>query len=877
MDDTVLKIAIAGLLHDIGKFAEDALYVTDDYLLRNANLYQPFFNNRHTHRHAVYTAAFIEQIEKLLPKEFNEAEWGLEDSFINLAAGHHKPETPMQWVIAMADRISSGWDRDKFDAEYNSAVAWQDYKKTRLLALFEGVLQDECRGQAQYRFRYPLKEIGPLHVFPVLKEQAEPATNEAAQQEYMQLFDDFVDALERLQHRNDNIALWLEHFESLLLIYTSSIPAARAGNVVPDVSLYDHSKATAALATALYCYHAETNTLLVDAVKDDKAKKFLIIGGDFYGIQNFIFSDSGEAGKRRSKILRGRSFAVSLFCELAADMLCREIGIPSTSILLNVAGKFTIIAPNTIETEKAVSRVEEQINAWLIEKTCGENALGISSVAASPADFVSGRFAGIYDLLGEKMAEKKFHKFELDRYGGAIADYLDRFENTLTPPLCPYCGKRPSSPQAERFREEDDKSLCAMCRDHIFLGENIVKKTRIAICDKDADIKGEEKKLLEPIFGVYQVAFIEGDLTKMAREGTLLKYWDIAISADGQVAKDVTARFINGYVPVYTEEDLDDDRLLEGTRSEAKKLELIEQIRLDSVSPTPKTFTHIACKALNPSTNGGRKKYTGIQALGILKADVDELGMIMACGIPEKSFTLSRLATLSRQLNFFFALYLPHLLKTDGRFQDIYTVFAGGDDLFLIGPWNRIVELAEYLREKFAEYTCRNPEIHFSAGIIIRKPQTPLAKLADDAEEALEKAKGGNPSPIKRGDCVTLFGETAIWDKFTELRNIAKTIDQWRREELVNNAMLFRINHLIDLVTRAEELLREREVHRDDMECLKWRAMLRYTTSRNIGKQVKEETKKKEMQREFSRVAKWLEDHGSRLKIALWDVLYNNR
>jgi len=35
----------------------------------------------------------------------------------------------------------------------------------------------------------------------------------------------------------------------------------------------------------------------------------------------------------------------------------------------------------------------------------------------------------------------------------------------------------------------------------------------------------------------------------MAREGTLLKYWDIAISADGQVAKDVTARFINGYVP----------------------------------------------------------------------------------------------------------------------------------------------------------------------------------------------------------------------------------------------------------------------------------------------------------------------------------------
>jgi CRISPR/Cas system-associated protein Cas10 (large subunit of type III CRISPR-Cas system) len=42
----------------------------------------------------------------------------------------------------------------------------------------------------------------------------------------------------------------------------------------------------------------------------------------------FHLSDSGEAGKNRAKILRGRSFAVSLYCELAADMLCRAIGIP---------------------------------------------------------------------------------------------------------------------------------------------------------------------------------------------------------------------------------------------------------------------------------------------------------------------------------------------------------------------------------------------------------------------------------------------------------------------------------------------------------------------------------------------------------------------
>lgn len=45
----------------------------------------------------------------------------------------------------------------------------------------------------------------------------------------------------------------------------------------------------------------------------------------------------------------------------------------------------------------------------------------------------------------------------------------------------------------------------------------------------------------------------------------------------------------------------------------------------------------MACKAMNPEGEG----YTGIRALGILKADVDHLGMLMTCGIKEKDFTIS--------------------------------------------------------------------------------------------------------------------------------------------------------------------------------------------------------------------------------------------
>jgi CRISPR-associated protein Csm1 len=883
MDDTVLKIAVAAFMHDIGKFAEDNMEVTRDYLDRNAGLYQPFFNGHHSHRHAVYTAAFIENFGKLLPRQFDRSDWGTGDILVNLAAGHHLPETPLQWIIATADRMSSGWDRDTFDKEYNRAVPWKDYKKTRLLPIFEVLLRQESAGAFHYKYSYPLKEISPLNIFPELKDNVTPAANKKAAEEYKVLFDGFVASLKKLRHRDENIELWLNHFESLMLLYTWSIPAARAGDIVPDVSLYDHSKSTAVLATALYCYHADTNTLEIDAIKNDDPRKFLLVSGDFFGIQRFIFSDSGEAGKRRSKILRGRSFMVSLFSELAADMLCRRIGIPSTSIILNAAGKFTLIAPNTADVRETVKNVESDINDWLIKMTCGENALGITTIEAAQSDFVSGRFIELYDRLQEKMAERKFHKYDLNRHGGAVEDYLDRFDSSLEPPLCPYCGKRPSSREAEEFRE-DDKSLCSLCRDHIFLGERIVRGTRIAICTKDADIKGAGSKLLEPVFGEYQVAFIEGGLAELAREGTLLKYWDIGINETGQVAKDISARFINGYVPVYDEDDCDNNCTGEEEKHSDRPAGMIEQEKGEvPVIGMPKTFSHIASKALNPdSETAGR--YRGVEALGVLKADVDRLGMLFSCGIPRESVTLSRFAALSRQMDYFFTLYLPFLLVTDSRFTNIYTVFAGGDDLFLIGPWNRIIELASFLKERFAEYTCRNPEIHFSAGISIQKDHTPLDTMAKDTEDALERAKREHTKEKEqgrktRGNSITLFGEKATWDEFADLITIVRTLRRWMEEGMINNAMLYRMNGLVDMAARAADLLETRngEITVDDMECLKWRALFKYTTERNIAKHVRSEEQKKLLQRDFEQAAGWLETYGGRLRIALWQVMYNNR
>lgn len=891
MDQTVYKIAIAAYLHDIGKFAERAhgqqtdpdnlnvgFYPDEKFLNDNMDIYQPHYQGKYTHKHAVYTAAFIDHIEKLMPAKFNKGEWGLDDSFMNLAAGHHHPKTEIQWIIAIADRVSSGFDRDEFRDEfedYNAesgenrkGIKIQDYKKTRLLTIFEGLSTGEEWKEDSldaYRYRYPLKELSPANIFPLDTPEIRQVESKQASKDYSDLFFNFIAAIEKLEHKQ-NIPLWFEHFDSLFMIYASHIPAASVGYVVPDVSLYDHCRTTSALASALYLYHHETGTIDEGNIKNYEPKKFLLVNGDFYGIQNFIFSEGGGTGKASAKLLRGRSFYVSLLSELAADMICRGIGLPVSSVILNAAGKFTILAPNTERTRVIIRDAEKTINNWLVSRYYGEASMGISFIEASPDDFVSSKFSSLWERLLKEIDKHKYSKFDLSKYGGAVPDYLSAFDNTLSKPICPFCAKRPSDHDVESDPLlGDEKSSCRICRDHIYIGTNLVKEDKIAIATVDADL--EREKLKEPLLGKYQVSFkVSGKLNDLSKAGTLLKYWNIGITEDGCLSKEITAKFINGYVPTYDDSDLYDDRYLAGRRGEKKKLDLIEQIKVDKENKTPKTFSHIAVKALNSET------HAGTQVIGILKADVDNLGLLFSCGFREGRQTLSRLATLSRQLNNFFSIFLPYFLKNDNRFQDTYTVFAGGDDLFLIGPWNRIIELADLLNKEFRQYVCHNKDITISAGISVHKPGEPVMTIAESAEHALALSKN---KPGKNS--ITIFGETVTWSEFKTLDGIKDTMQKWLSDETINNAMLFRFNELLEMAKQENEIRDQKlNIQMEDMECLKWRARFKYTVVRNIGRHLKGDNKNEAIEEVMKSVV-WLDTHHGALKIPLWQIIYNQR
>ena len=587
MNDNVYKIAIAAYLHDIGKFAQRAGFEPGGgFLTNNAGLYQPYnkIQNKHTHVHAVYTAAFIEKLEKLLPEPFNGPNWGLDDPLINLAAGHHKPETPLQWIVAVADRVASGYDRAEFE-DYNSRLDYRDFRKTRLIPLFEQI-DTQANGhkkpvsREERSFRYPLTGLSFESIFPSSKEKSEPTEDNAAKDEYKKLFDEFLEKLRALSHK-DNIPLWMEHFDSLFQRYGSSIPAATVEQTIPDVSLYDHSRLVAALAVALYLYHTEKEAMEEKLIRDYAPEKFLVVEGSFYGIQKYIFDKGGDTNRAAAKLLRGRSLSVSIVIDLSADLLCQELGIPSFCVLSSAAGKFTLIAPNTTTSIQSCKAVEEKANKWLFERYFGEVSIGIHHTTASCSDFCPGKsdsktkndsktrsFDGLFDELMEKREFKKFNKFNPLAYCGTIPDYLDKFENGLESPICRFCGKRPSSSELTGDPYlKDVKSACLSCRDHIFLGTELVKNTRLVIARQSANLYGD--KLKDPIFGEFQLSFdIRGNLTNLGSD--VIHYWDIdpcVSSSDG-----IGLRFIKGYIPKVTDEDLKDNRFIHGRESEEKKL-----------------------------------------------------------------------------------------------------------------------------------------------------------------------------------------------------------------------------------------------------------------------------------------------------------------
>ena len=149
------------------------------------------------------------------------------------------------------------------------------------------------------------------------------------------------------------------------------------------------------------------------------------------------------------------------------------------------------------------------------------------------------------------------------------------------------------------------------------------------------------------------------------------------------------------------------------------------------------------------------EEYAGDSWLGILRMDVDGLGSLFAQGFK----SIEEYRTFSNRLQSFFATRLEEIAA---RYSQYLTVlYAGGDDMFVVGRWDRVADFAAEARNAFVAYINR-PGITISGGMVVVSPKFPIAKAAELAGEAEDEAKRFR-SGEKNAFCI--LGQCISWDK----------------------------------------------------------------------------------------------------------------
>ncbi len=557
----------------------------------------------------------------------------------------------------------------------------------------------------------------------------------------------------------------VSHGLALLQTYVSTVPADTQEEV-SDTSLYDHMKTTAAIAACLYLVREERNDWEARQAPDAMPSFYLLVG-DVSGIQKYVFDIAGteREGGGIAKRLRARSLFVQLLSEVAPLQILRRFELPPANVLMASGGKFYMLLPAVSGTEQKLESYRETAEHWFLENFQG--ALGLNLAWVPCAESALGKtFGETVSRLMEQLDDRKQQAFKQALIGST---QWNPSAFVMTPfgegkRVCRSCGK---------FEAEPD-NLCSQCQADTAWGNRLPEARCISI-SLEATPAGRNVLGASVDVGGYE-------LIKPGHRTALILH-------------------------------INDSNLEPLARVQASFRHFANYVPRDTAGVT--TFKDLAAKSV------------GRPYLGFLKADVDNLGSIIAFGLRgtkgrdgfhphdlnNRLDTPSRLATLSRQLDLFFTGWVEHLLET--KFRDCYCVFSGGDDLFVIGPWNSILEFATSLHEDFHKYTCRNREMTLSAGIVLQSYHHPVGQAAEEAAKAVEKSK------TEGRDRFTLLGHTLTWEKWGTVKK------QWEamRMERTSSAFLY---SLLDYASMW------RQYRNGDVLGLRFQPLLAYNVKRNL-------------------------------------------
>lgn len=763
-----LLVAVGGLLHDIGKFVQRAKW------------------SEKPGSHWVAGGEFLRhQIEAKphLPEVF-----GKLPLFVEY---HHNPRgyegdvkmRNLLFIVSEADRISAS-ERDKDKVKMNEDEIKFDVTnplKSVLSSVYIG------KGNTQNRF-YKLTKFDP-EMFFYPKEDVR-----VSEGDYNELFREFEKEFEKVLSQFD-----FNHLLYVLEKYTTFIPSMLVE--WNDISLYDHLRTTSAIALCLYYYHeGELDRDISSRIRDRKEKRFLVVGGDVSGIQDFIYTITSKGAL---KYLRARSAFLELLVEDVVEEIVERLGLTRANIIYSGGGKFYILAPNTDKAKEEIRKILEKLNRWLFEKFPGKLYFAIDYIEVSGEELEKFELNGknLWEVLDDRIKIRKLRKFlEELRDGKLVIEEIGE--------ECVIC----KAPRA--FVEHEAGNVCDPCAKFWVMGKELPEIEGFVRTKED----------------VAEGTFYEMPFSKI-----------FALRSGAKVPKGSKVLVKNSF------------KIYSGATS----------------------IPYYVCDFLVRKEDGDvmdfddlAKTAKGSEKIGVLRMDVDDLGKIFSCGLRGKEGTFSRVATLSRFLNNFFKNVLRSLLEgklnehlsenlpklsTRSGKRKVVVVYSGGDDLFVVGAWDQVFEVAFEIWDLFRKYVGYNPNITISAGIGIFSSKYPLYRMArvtgDREEWAKEEGErigefecGERKIEIKRKGRIFVLDDLEVRRPAAGCGRTFKISYEWEEfvrtwREYVSKIYDSDTGNLKNGVPRAlvGKILEVRSVYLSNPSGLKWHYLLSYYLSRHNG------------------------------------------
>lgn len=766
------SVILGALLHDVGKFLHRITGVEE-------------FKGTHQHLGADFAVGKNEFSEDGNHKNLNffskqiRDEWVYKDRLEESIRKHHSGKEIWGWIVHKADSYST---KERFEEDEGVTTYPPKGRLVSLKPVFASVdLGKEVQGKI---FGYGGALLDSFRAFPIENKK------ELEKGETGDLFTQFIDELRGMKSDEATFDKFFNTIHSIFEKYFWSLPC-HTHPAIADVSIFDHLKTSSAIAACLYQYHCFNNTLEVKHIKKDDEKKFLLVGGDLSGIQKYIYqisSITGEGGV--AKRLRARSFYVSALVEVIITKILRELNLPVSCNLMSAGGKFIILVPNLDDLKYKLLTIYKEISDWLLEEFSGELSLFMDwSTEIQGDDF--------YKKTGEESLDEEENEEEGDTENPRKCNFRDRidemynaiekskvrkFETSLlesagwkennfirTAEYAPYgegngncrsCNKFPAEHADPHDSEKSESVLCWKCTIDKIIGRKLLDAVYLAI---GFDESGERKKNIDKTKPLsWECFFFLNDNYFIQ---PLKKYsWDsdylvVQRLRDHGVDKEslklgAVHRFLANYTPYF--ENYSDHSSLCSVCKESRPCEQIDMMKNERDEKNLYTFSCIAAASSEQTESDGQ--YRGSQLIGVLKADVDNLGLIFSEGL-ENMLTVSRYLTMSRMMDLFFSGWMYRILKEEESFKEIYTVYSGGDDLVIVGPWEKTILFAKRLNEEFRRFTCNNDNITLSTGMAVVQPKYPISAAIEVADQNLEASK------LSGKDSITLFDTTVKWSE----------------------------------------------------------------------------------------------------------------